>query len=159
MAQFLQGAKDILTPLVLLALLYALAYGVISMSRYGATRLEQLRSEAAASGKTAQEAAFKLAITVLNGVANTVVSVMESEKAYTLRQKVKAGEADYGDLKALGQEAYEQIIRMLDIQIRADLGSCLADTETYIRDKIEELLPGIKAAYRETLLEEISGDF
>lgn len=158
MAQFLQGAKDILTPLVLLVLLYALAYGVISMSRYGATRLEQLRSEAAASGKTAQEAAFKLAITVLNGVANTVVSVMESEKAFELRQKVKAGKADFEELKALSQEAYQEIIRMLDIQIRADLDNCLADTETYIRDKIEELLPGIKAAYRETLLEEISGD-
>lgn len=159
MAQFLQGAKDILTPLVLLALLYALAYGVISMSRYGAARLEQLRSEAAASGKTAQEAAFKLAITVLNGVANTVVSVMESEKAFELRRKVKSGEADYEELKALGQEAYQEIIRMLDIQIRADLDSCLADTEAYIRDKIEEVLPGVKAAYRETLLEEISGDF
>lgn len=158
MAQFLQGAKDILTPLVLLVLLYALAYGVISMSRYGATRLEQLRSEAAASGKTAQEAAFKLAITVLNGVANTVVSVMESEKAFELRQKVKAGKADFEELKALSQEAYQEIIRMLDIQVRADLDSCLADTEAYIRDKIEELLPGIKAAYRETLLEEISGD-
>lgn len=158
MTQFLQGAKDILIPLILLVLLYTMACGVVLMSKSLAAHLEKLRSEAAASGKTAQEAAFKLAITVLNGVANTVVSVMESEKAFELRRKVKSGEADYEELKALSQEAYQEIIRMLDIQIRADLDSCLADTETYIRDKIEELLPGVKAAYRETLLEEISGE-
>lgn len=158
MTEFLQGAKDILTPLVLLALLYTLAYCVILASRYAASRMEQLRSEAEASGKTAQEAAFKLAVTVLNGVANTVVSVMESEKAFMLRQKVKAGEADYGELKALSQEACQQIIQMLDIQVREDLGSCLADTEAYIRDKIEEVLPQVKAAYRETVMEEISGE-
>ena len=159
MTQFLQVAKDVLTPIILTALLYALVYVLIRFARVTAVGLEKLRSEAAASGKTAQAAAFKLAVTVLDGVANTVVSVMESEKAYTLRQKVKAGEADYGDLKALGQEAYEQIIRMMDAQIRADLDGCLADTEAYIRDKIEEVLPQVKAAYRETLLEEISGDF
>lgn len=159
MAQFLQGVKDILTPLVLLALLYTLAYCVILVSRYTASKLEQLRREAEVSGKTAQEAAFNLAITVLNGVANTVVSVIESEKAFTLRQKVKAGEADYEELKALSQEAYLQIIQLLDVQVKEDLSSCLANTEAYIRDKIEEVLPQVKAAYRETLLEEISGDF
>ena len=45
---------------------------------------------------------------------------------------------------------------MLDAQVKVDLDSCLADTEAYVRDKIEELLPGVKAAYRETVLEEIT---
>lgn len=159
MSEFLQAAKDVLIPIILMALLYALAAAFVRFAKVTAAHLEKLRNEAAASGKTAQAAAFNLAITVLEGVTSTVISVMESEKAYTLRQKVKAGEADYGDLKALGQEAYEQIVRMLDVQVRADLDSCLADTETYIRDKIEELLPGVKAAYRETVLEEIAPVF
>lgn len=156
MTEFLQTAKDVLTPIILMALLYTLAYVLIKFARVAAVGLEKYRNEAAASGKTAQAAAFNLAITVLEGVAGTVISVMESEKAYMLRQKVKAGEADYDDLKALSQEAYEQITQMLDVQIKADLNSCLTDTETYIRDKIEELLPGVKAAYRETVPEEIT---
>lgn len=159
MREFLQGAKDVLTPVLLLALLSALGYCLVLGSRFVASWLEQLRSAAEASGKTAQAAAFKLAVTVLDGVANTVVSVMESEKAYTLRQKVKAGEADYEELKALSQEAYTQILQMLDVQIKEDLSSCLTDTEAYIRDKIEEVLPQVKASYRETVLEELPGEF
>lgn len=158
MREFLQVMKEILTPIVLMALLYTLAYIVVRISRIAAAGLEKLRGEAEASGKSAQEAAFRLAITVLEGVANTVISVMESEKAYALRQKVKAGQAAPEELKALGQEAYEQIVQMLDVQVKADLDSCLADTEAYVRDKIEELLPGVKAAYRETVLEEITGE-
>lgn len=158
MREFLQVAKDVLTPVVLLALLYALSYILIRASRIAAASLEKLRSEAEASGKTAQAAAFKLAVTVLDGVANTVVSVMESEKAYALRQRVKTGEADYEELKALSQEAYVQILQMLDVQVREDLNSCLADMEAYIRDKIEEVLPQVKAAYRETVLEDALGE-
>lgn len=156
--EILQTLKEILTPIILLALLYALACVTIRISKVAAGALERLRIQAAAEGKTAQAAAFGLAVTVLEGVTRTVVSVLESEKAYKLRQKVKAGEADMEDLKAVGQEAYDQIVQMLDVQIKADLDSCLTDTETYIRDKIEELLPGVKAAYRETVLEEITGE-
>ncbi len=159
MREFLQAAKDVLTPVVLLALLYALACILNKGSRMAAASLEKLRGEAEASGRTAQAAAFKLAVTVLDGVANTVVSVMESEKAYALRQKVKDGEAAPEDLKALSQEAYMRIIQMLDVQVRADLDSCLADTETYIRDKIEEVLPRVKAAYRGTVLEDTPGEW
>lgn len=156
MSEFLQEAKNVLTPIVLMATLYLLALLIVRFSKVTAANLEKLRGEAEASGKTAQAAAFKLAITVLEGVANTVISVMESQKAFELRQKVKAGEAAPEDLKAVSQEAYEKIIQMLDVQIKADLESCLADTEAYIRDKIEELLPGVKAAYRETVQEEIA---
>lgn len=156
--EFLQTMKEILTPIILLALLYALALLTIRFSKLAAAELERRRIQAAAEGKTAQAAAFGLAITVLEGVTRTVISVLESEKAYKLRQKVKAGEADMEDLKAIGQEAYDQIVQMLDVQIKADLDNCLTDTETYIRDKIEELLPGVKAAYRETVLEEITGE-
>lgn len=156
--EFLQTMKEILTPIILLALLYALALLTIRFSKLAAAELERRRIQAAAEGKTAQAAAFGLAVTVLEGVTRTVVSVLESEKAYKLRQKVKAGEADMEDLKAIGQEAYDQIVQMLDVQIKADLDNCLTDTETYIRDKIEELLPGVKAAYRETVLEEITGE-
>lgn len=156
--EILQTMKEILTPILILALLYALACVAIRISKVAAGALERLRIQAAAEGKTAQAAAFGLAVTVLEGVTRTVVSVLESEKAYKLRQKVKAGEADMEDLKAVGQEAYDQIVQMLDVQIRADLDNCLTDTETYIRDKIEELLPGVKAAYRETVLEEITGE-
>lgn len=156
--EILQTLKEILTPIILLALLYALALLTIRFSKLAAAELERRRIQAAAEGKTAQAAAFGLAVTVLEGVTRTVVSVLESEKAYKLRQKVKAGEADMEDLKAIGQEAYDQIVQMLDVQIKADLDNCLTDTETYIRDKIEELLPSVKAAYRETVLEEITGE-
>ncbi len=158
MEEILQLAKDALVPVLLLALLSALGHCLVLASRLAASKLEQLQNAAEASGKTAQAAAFKLAATVIDGVAGTVVSVLESEKAYALRQKVKAGEADYEELKALSQEAYNQILQMLNVQVKEDLAGCLADTETYIRDKIEELLPGIKAAYRETVLEEITGE-
>ncbi len=158
MGEILQVAKEVLAPVILFALLYAVVYCLVLASKYATSKLEQMRSEAEASGRTAQAAAFNLALTVLNGVTNTVVSVMESEKAYTLRQKVKAGEAEYEDLKALSQEAYTQIVQLLDVQVKESLNSCLTDTEAYIKDKIEEMLPQIKASYRETVEEEVPGN-
>lgn len=158
MGEILQVAKEVMVPVILLALLYAVLYCLVLASKYAASKLEQMRSEAEASGRTAQAAAFNMALTVLDGVTNTVVSVMESEKAYTLRQKVKAGEADYEDLKALSQEAYAQIVQLLDVQVKESLSSCLTDTEAYIKDKIEEMLPQIKASYRDTVAQEIWED-
>lgn len=79
---------------------------------------------------------------MLDGVANTVVSVMESEKAYALRQKVKDGEAAPEDLKALSQEAYMRIIQMLDVQVRADLDSCRQILRRISGTKLKRCCPG-----------------
>ena len=46
MREFLQVMKEILTPIVLMALLYTLAYIVVRISRIAAAGLEKLRGEA-----------------------------------------------------------------------------------------------------------------
>ncbi len=114
-------------------------------------RLIKVQADAQAAGNTAKAAAFQFAITVLDAVTYSVVSRIEAEKAYRLRKAVKAGEAEVTELKLLSSEAYHDIIQRLGNEVKDCLDDTVDDTESFIRDKIEELLPKVKADYLKTL--------
>lgn len=114
-------------------------------------KLLKAKQEAQAAGQTAKAAAFQFAITVLQAVTYTVVSQIEAEKAYRIRQAVKAGEAKAEDLKILSSEAYNAIVQQLSAEIKDCLDDTVDNTEAFIREKIEEILPKVKADYLKSL--------
>lgn len=142
---------NIVAPAAAGAALYMAGKLLSQLGKYVQAKLEKEQEEAKASGKTARAAMFHFAVTVLNGVVHTVVSGIEARQAYQIREAVKAGEAPYEELQRMSGVAYEEIVRLLDEQVKECLDSCVADTETFIYEKIEELLPGIKAGYLKTL--------
>lgn len=137
--------------LALAAVFYLLAQVAVRASRIWSQRLNQAQADALASGRTAKAAAFNFAITVLDAVTYSVVSKIEAEKAYQLRQAVKAGEAQATELKLLSTEAYYEIVSQMSDEVKDCLNGTMDDAEQFIRNKIEELLPKVKADYRRSL--------
>lgn len=154
MGVVMDGIFKLLWGLAAGAALYLVAQLVTRTGRIWKRMLVREQAEAQAAGQTAKAAAFNFALTVLDAVTYSVVSKIEAEKAYHLRQAVKAGEAQAADLKLLSTEAYYEIINRMGSEIKTSLDDALDDTELFIRDKIEELLPKVKADYRRTLSEE-----
>lgn len=109
--------------------------------------LQKKKAEAEAENKKALALTWEVAIGALDTITRTVVSNLEHTKAYQIRQAVKAGEAAAEELTSLSKEAYEDIVTQLQQPVKEALDSCVADTEKFIREKIEEVLPEIKAKY------------
>ena len=136
------------------AVLYIILQLLVRAGKILNGKLIQSRTEAQAAGDTAKAAAFNFALTVVNAVTYSAVSKIESEKAYMLRKAVKAGEAQAEELKILSSEAYREIAAQIGSEVKACLDSSLDDTEQFLMNKIEELLPKAKADYLKTLPEE-----
>lgn len=151
MNQVAQEVLKLLGMVVIAMVLYLVMQATIRASQYLKVRLQKKQNEAEAAGKTAQAAAFSFAVNILNSVTSTVVSSIEARKAYYIRQAVHAGQAKAEELNVLSTEAYEEIVKLLDEEARSILDACLDDSEQFIRDKIEELLPKVKADYLKTL--------
>lgn len=154
MGAVMDGILKLLGALAAGAALYLVAQLVTRTGRICKRMLAREQAEAQAAGQTAKAAAFNFALTVLDALTYSVVSKLEAEKAYQLRQAVKAGEARAADLKFLSTEAYYEICSQMGSEVKASLNDALDDTEQFIRNKIEELLPKAKADYRRTLSEE-----
>lgn len=156
-----QAGNDFVQILIAVAAtmaLYLLVQIIIRINRYAFAWLEKKEGEAKAAGETARAASFNFAMTVLNAVTNTVVSSIEANKAFRIRQAVKAGEAKFEELTSLSTEAYYEIIGLLGGQTKAVLDGCVDDSEKFIREKIEELLPKVKADYLKTVPEKLTTD-
>lgn len=140
------------------AVLYLISQATVRAGQVWSQKLVKAQSDAQASGNTAKAAAFHFALTALDAVTYSVVSKIEAEKAYRLRQAVKAGEARAADLKFLSTEAYYEIRSQMSDEVKACLDSTVDDAEQFIRDKIEEVLPRVKADYRRSLTAEGKAD-
>ncbi len=147
----MQGVYKILLGMVIAVVLYVVAQVISRCKLLAAQKLTKAQQEAEASGNKAKAAAFQFALTILNAVTYSVVSEIEAQKAFQLRKAVKAGEAQITELELLSSEAYYKIINLLGDGVKDCLDEALDDTETFIREKIEELLPKVKADYRKTL--------
>ncbi|MDD3137708.1 MAG: hypothetical protein PHX08_01885 [Lachnospiraceae bacterium] len=109
--------------------------------------LVEKRAEAAATQKESLVIAFNAALTVLDQVTATTVSRIETTKAIYLRDAVKKGEIAADELFSLSSEAYQSILEQLQPVVMEGIEGCVNDTELFIRQKIEEILPEIKAKY------------
>lgn len=151
MGVFAQELLKILLGFGVAVALYFVAQLLIRMKTMWSQKLTKAQAEAKAAGNTAKAAAFQFALTVLDAVTYSVVSRIEAEQAYQLRQAVKAGEAEVTELQLLSTEAYYDIVKMLSGEVKDCLDDTVEDTESFIREKIEELLPKVKADYLKTL--------
>ena len=158
MGQFGQELLNLLGMVLFTMAMYLVIQLTLKVSQYATAKLEEKKKQAEAAGKTAKVAAFSFAINTLNCVTNTVVSRIEAEKAYTIRQAVKAGEAKVEELNILSTEAYEEIVELLGSEVKDILDECVNNTELFIREKIEELLPKVKADYQKTLSGEVAAN-
>lgn len=108
--------------------------------------LNKKKAEAAA-GNQAMEQAYNLAIMVLDSIAEITISRIETTKAASIRKAVKAGEKEFSELTKLSDEAYQNIVDQLGPTVYQGLEGCVKDIEELIRNKIEEVLPRVKASY------------
>lgn len=110
--------------------------------------LKKSREEAEAAGNNAVAAAYDMAISVLDSIAEITVSRIEATQAAAVRKAVKNGEKAFTELTKLSEEAYQDIVAQLRPCVMESLETCVADTERLIRNKIEEVLPKVKSDYR-----------
>lgn len=120
--------------------------------------LKKSRAEAEAAGNKAAAAAYEMAITVLDSIAEITVSRIEATQAAAVRKAVKNGEKAYTELTKFSEDAYQDILEQLTPGIMAALETCVENTELLIRNKIEEVLPKVKSDYR-ALEDRESGEF
>lgn len=109
--------------------------------------LDEKKAEAVATGNRAMEQAYSLALMVLDSITEITVSRIETTKAAAIRRAVKAGEKEFTELTRLSDEAYESIIGQLGPIVYQGLEGCVKNTEELVRNKIEEVLPRVKASY------------
>lgn len=109
--------------------------------------LKKKQAEAEAANKKALALTWETAIGALDTVTRTVVGNLEHTKAYNIRQAVQAGEKAAEELTCLSTEAYLDIVEQLREPVKEALDACVVDTERFIREKIEEVLPEIKSRY------------
>lgn len=73
----------------------------------------------------------------LNDVAAKTVRKFEQTVATDLRNKVKVGEVDRGQLLDLGKQAYNEVVKTIEPDARKVLEETLGDFETYVKNTIE----------------------
>lgn len=110
--------------------------------------LEKNKAEAAAANNKAAVAAYEMAISVLDSIAEITVSRIEATQAAAVRKAVKNGEKAFTELTKFSEDAYQDILAQLAPYVMESLETCVADTERLIRNKIEDVLPKVKSEYR-----------
>lgn len=125
-------------------------YVLNSGSRLLREVISKKRAEAEAADKQVLAIAFEGAEKVLEAVTKATVSKFEHGVAAELREKVKAGEAQYEDLCNISEAACKEIIKQLKPELQTTLLECIGDLESYIKNQIEAVLPEIKASYAQS---------
>lgn len=138
---------------IIITLLAAVVMTLIAMLvNRGLKLLRELlvikKVEAEAADNKAAAAAYEMALTVLDSVAESTVSRIEATQAAAVRKAVKNGEKAFTELTKFSEDAYQDIVAQLAPYVMVSLETCVADTEKLIRNKIEEVLPKIKNEYR-----------
>ena len=111
--------------------------------------LQKKKAEAQAAGEQLKVIAFETAEKALEAVTRATVGKFESTTAAELREKVHAGESEFSELQALADEALDEIVAQLEPELLRVLAGSIGDLEGYIRNRIEAVLPEIKAEYAE----------
>ncbi|MDD3415501.1 MAG: hypothetical protein PHY47_16075 [Lachnospiraceae bacterium] len=109
--------------------------------------LEKKKAEATEANNKSAATAYSLAITVLNSITETTVSQIEATQAAAVRKAVKSGQKEFTELTKLSDDAYLDIVDQMSPIVMEALESCVGNTETLIRNKIEEVLPEVKTKY------------
>lgn len=105
------------------------------------------KAEAQAAGEQLKVIAFDAAQKALEAVTRATVGKIESTTAAELREKVHAGESEFEELQALADDALDEIVAQLEPELLRVLAGSIGDLEGYIRNRIEAVLPEIKAEY------------
>ena len=111
--------------------------------------VQKLTADAKKSERQLACIAFETADRVLEAVTKATIGKLESTSAAELREKVKAGESEFAELKALSGVALQEILRQLQPDVRAALLSGISDLNAHISSRIEAALPEVKAEYAE----------
>ena len=136
-----------ITGLIAAAGLSLVTYLVESGVRIIRAELKKKKAEAAAAERQVLSVAFEGADRILETVTRATVGKLEGSVAADLREKVKAGEAGYDDLCRVSETACREIIDQIKPELQTVLLECIGDLETHVRNRIETVLPGIKAEY------------
>ncbi len=123
------------------------AYLVESGARVLRAELKKRTAEAEEAERHVLAAAFEGADKVLEKVTRATVGKLEGSVAAELREKVKNGEAEYEDLCRVSEAACREIIGQLKPELQTVLLECIGDMEGYIKNRIENVLPEVKADY------------
>lgn len=123
------------------------AYLAESGARVLRAELKKKKAEAEAAERHVMAVAFEGADKVLEKVTRITVGKLEGGIAAELREKVKNGEAEYEDLCRVSETACREIINQMKPEIQTVLLECIGDMEGYIKNRIESVLPEVKADY------------
>lgn len=116
--------------------------------RYIDILIGRAKSKAKEEGKQHMVSMFELAEQILDGITKTTVSKFETTKAAALREAVHAGQKTTEELNLVSDEAYNEIVAQLSPVVEEALEDTVGNVEKYIRNKIEEVLPGVKQKYK-----------
>lgn len=133
-AKLISGAvQEVLLTLVLAVLSLGAAYAIyyIDVARRNL------------QGKTNSEI-VKNTIDRAATLAGVVVASLEGTVAKDLREAVKAGNASWEELRAVGDRAVEQIQTLLGDEGVSLLGETVGDVNSFIRDLVEAELEKLK---------------
>lgn len=134
--QFVSFTVEVLVALIGLGCAYLTLY-----LRQAATRV---KAETEHIRDQRQAELVRQAVDRLNDVAAKTVQKFEQTVAGDLRNKVKAGEVDRSQLLDLGKQAYDEVLKTIEPDVRQVLESTLGDFETYVKNTIETQVHQVK---------------
>lgn len=134
--QFVSFTVEVLVALLGLGCAYLTMY-----LRQAATKV---KAETAKISDQRQAELVRQAVDRLDDVAAKTVQKFEQTVAGDLRTKVKAGEVDRSQLLDLGKQAYEEVLKTIEPDVRQVLEDTLGDFETYVKNTIETQVHQIK---------------
>lgn len=128
-----------------------MAYGIRSGSKLLQEVIRKKKAEALAADRQILAVAFEGTDRILDVVTKITVSKLESNIASELRKKVKNGEARYEDLCKVSETACKEIMAQLKPEMQTVLLECIGDLEAYVKNRVEAVLPEVKAEYAQSV--------
>ena len=111
--------------------------------------LQKKKAEAQAAGEQLKVIAFETAQKALDAGTRATVGKIESTTAAELREKGHAGESGLAELQGPAGEGLDVIGAQVEAEFLQVLEGSIDDLDAYIRNRIETVLPEIKAEYAE----------
>ncbi len=127
------------------AFLTAAGIAVKKTSDFLTAKINAVKSDVKVKEKELARIGLDAAESTVKTVTEAVVGKLEQIKAKDLRQMVKNGEADAGELKALAMEAYDEVIEAVQPEVLRTLAESIQDVGQYIRNRIESQLLLLKS--------------
>ncbi|WP_018750694.1 hypothetical protein [Paenibacillus sanguinis] len=134
--------QDILTNLALGVLTLLCA----AVMYYIKKAVAKLRLEAQKIDNDEQRSLVLTALTRLDDVATKTVKSTEQTAAKAIREGIKSGTNSREELLALGKQAFDEVLKMLEPEYLAVLTTTLGDVDAYIQHTIESKVLELKEA-------------